>query len=82
MAAAADLDTLASRLVRRARRGSFADRVGQGLKVVGLRGLIGLAEWEPDDVPATRGGHPVSVPGTQVIAMRLDKGRQRAKDRR
>jgi len=81
MAAAADLDTLASRLVGRARRGSFTDRVGQRLEVVGLLGLFGLAEREPDDVPATRGGHPVSVPGTQVIAMRLDEGCKRAEDR-
>ena len=79
----ANLDTLASGLSRSARRRSLADGVGQGLQVISLGDFIRrLTDGEPDHVPAARGRHPVRMPGTQVIAMRLDEGRERAEDGR
>src|SRR6516225_2059925 len=83
MAAAADLDPLPDRLRRSARRCSLAYGVGERLQVVGLDRFVGrLADRKPDDIPATRRGHPVRVPCAQVVTMRLDKGRQRPEDRR
>ena len=82
MAPAAYFNALASRLGRRARCRSLADRVGQRFQVVGHRGLVRLADREPYHLPAERSRHPVRVPGAQVIAVRLDEGRQRSEDGR
>ena len=77
MAPAAYFNTLAGRLGRRARCRSLADRIGQCFQIVGDSGLVGLADRKADHLPPARSGHPVSMPGAQVVAVRLDEGRQR-----
>jgi hypothetical protein len=75
----ANFDTLARWLGRSTRRRSLADRIGQGLQVIGLGGFIRrLADWEADDVPAAGSSHPVGMPCAQVVAMWLDEGGERA----
>ncbi len=82
MTATAYLDTLTRGLGRGARRGCLPYGVRERLEVVGLRRLIGLADGQPDDIPAARRRHPVRVPSAQVVAVRLDKCRKRAENRR
>ncbi len=83
MAPSANLDPLAGGLGGSARRCSLADRVGQGLQVVSLGGLIRrLADREADHVPATRGSHSVRVASAEVVAMRLNESGERAEDSR
>jgi hypothetical protein len=73
----ADLDALPDRLRRTERPLGLTYRVSQRLEVVGYF-LFGRGR-QPDDFPAKRSRHAVGVPGAQVVAMRLDEGRQRAK---
>jgi hypothetical protein len=79
--AASDLDPLAGGLVGSAGRRRLPHGVGQRLKIIGLGRLVGLTDRKPDYVPAPGRGHPVSVPGAQVVAVRLDEGGQRAEHR-
>jgi predicted Zn-dependent protease with MMP-like domain len=76
---APDLDTLAGGLGGSTRHSRLPNGVSERLQVVAL--LLGGEGRQPDNVPAARRGHPVGMPGTQVIAMRLDEGSQRAEHR-
>jgi hypothetical protein len=75
MPTAAHFDTLASRLIRRPRRRSLADGVSEGFQVVGHGSLVRLADRKPHYLPAAGSGHPIRVPGAQVIAVRLHESR-------
>lgn len=82
MTAAAHFDALAGRLSRSLRRGSLPDRVRQGFQVVRLGRFVRLADGEPDDIPAPRRGHPVSMARAEVVAVGFNECRQRAEDGR
>src|SRR5690606_14769018 len=56
--------------------GRLAHRVGQRLQVVAAR-PAGAVGGQPDDLPAARGGAPLGVHRAQVVAVRLDIGRER-----
>jgi hypothetical protein len=75
----ADLDTLADGLGRRARHRGLPHGVGERFKIIGCR-LLGRRERQPDDIPASRDGHPVDVGAAQVITVRLLIGSQRPED--
>jgi hypothetical protein len=77
MTATADLDALPGRLILAGRR-RLAHRVGERFKIIRWRFLLGLGQRQPDDIPPARRGHPVGVPGAQVVAVRFDEGRQRS----
>ena len=77
MAPATHFDALTGRLGWRARRRSLANSISQGFQVVGHSSLVRLADRKPDHLPAAGSGHPVGVPGAQVIAVRLHEGCQR-----
>ena len=63
------------------RTGGLAHGVGQGLEVVAAgpqRIRVGL---QPDDLPATRDGHPLAVDLAEVVAVGLGVGGQGTQDR-
>src|ERR1700722_9256529 len=78
VAAAADLDALADRLFFLLRRPGlgFHDRLGERLEVIFT--ILRRIRGQPDHVPAARGGQPTRVLFAQVIAVRLERRRQRA----
>lgn len=74
---------LAAALRRRAllRPGRFAHRVGECFEIVTARARRGRAVRQTDDLPAARSGQSLAVFRTQVVAMRLGVGGERAEDR-
>jgi hypothetical protein len=83
MTAAANFNSLACGLGRRAWRRGLADGVGQRLQVVGLRWLCWrVPDGQPHDVPATGCRHPIGVPDAQVVAMRFHECGEGPQNRR
>lgn len=81
MTTPADFYPLPDRFGRLSRRRGFAHGVSQRFQVVSDR-FLAWPQRQPDDIPASWRGKPVGVGTAEVVAVRLDVGRQRSEDRR
>lgn len=59
----------------------FPYRIGECFEIVAAGAGGGGGVGEPDDFPATRRGQPLTVLGTEVVAVGLGVGGERAEDR-
>ena len=61
--------------------GGFSYGIGQGLQIITARACRGRTVRQTDDLPAAWSGQPLAVFRTQVVAVRLGVGGERAEDR-
>jgi hypothetical protein len=76
-----DLDSVPDRLRHHERSTRFADRVGEGEKVVVGRPRLRGIDGQSDDLPAARGTQAFGVRLAQVVGVGLGIRRKRAKHR-